>query len=309
MLVKCSCQVCNEHLEFESRNSGQTVNCPHCGMETLLYIPNIPKCDAPLMPKEQVSAKAAHFPKLPKLALPRPTLQNLICLAAGSVAAFAIMASMGGIKPFGSWGSGKNTTTSATTNGIESPANSAGVSGSKDKNAMHVLAVYRNVNSIVGPQEDLRSIKFSELWADTETYFDQAFLFCGTVKLPQSPAYLPDFTYENGNPYRAVGPDTHSQIVIVSPKRSQNDTEDIVFGFAQKDLAKDLIKLLGADERKSYSGCFVLKIPTELKSSNLYKQSRGFGEQRQIEAEIFAYGPDEATLRKALLIAKASESK
>ena len=278
-------------------------------METLLYIPNIPKSNVPPAAKEQVSAKSARFPKTQKLAFPRPTLKNLIYLAAGSIAALAIMASLGGIKPLCNWGAGKNTTISATANGNESQPTSTGVAGSKDTNAMPVLAVYRNVNSIVGPQDELRTIKFSELWADTETYFDHAFLFCGTVRLPHSPASLPAFSDEGKAIQGAVGPDTHSQIVIVSPNQSQNDTEDIVFGFARKDLANDLIKLLGADERKSYSGCFLLQIPTELKYMNSYKESLGFGDQREVKAEIFAYGPDEATLRKALKIAKDSEPK
>jgi hypothetical protein len=38
MIVKCSCQKCGGHLEFESTNGGQIVCCPHCGMETQLSI-------------------------------------------------------------------------------------------------------------------------------------------------------------------------------------------------------------------------------------------------------------------------------
>lgn len=41
--VKCNCQHCDGHIEFDSAGAGQTVECPHCQMETLLYVPPPPK--------------------------------------------------------------------------------------------------------------------------------------------------------------------------------------------------------------------------------------------------------------------------
>jgi hypothetical protein len=38
-LVICSCNNCDGHLEFERQRAGERIDCPHCGMETLLYIP------------------------------------------------------------------------------------------------------------------------------------------------------------------------------------------------------------------------------------------------------------------------------
>jgi len=38
-LVKSSCRNCNSHLEFEAPRAGETIPCPHCGLETQLYIP------------------------------------------------------------------------------------------------------------------------------------------------------------------------------------------------------------------------------------------------------------------------------
>jgi hypothetical protein len=38
-VVTCSCNNCDGHLEFERLRAGERVDCPHCGMETLLYIP------------------------------------------------------------------------------------------------------------------------------------------------------------------------------------------------------------------------------------------------------------------------------
>ncbi|HVM51019.1 MAG TPA: zinc ribbon domain-containing protein [Candidatus Acidoferrum sp.] len=38
-LVKCRCRNCNGHLEFEANRDGEVLACPHCGVETQLYIP------------------------------------------------------------------------------------------------------------------------------------------------------------------------------------------------------------------------------------------------------------------------------
>lgn len=51
MLVKCPCNNCSGHLEFESGNVGVTVPCPHCGLDTRLFTPQVP-----LQP-----AEAAHL--------------------------------------------------------------------------------------------------------------------------------------------------------------------------------------------------------------------------------------------------------
>jgi hypothetical protein len=43
MDAKCKCQHCNTHLEFDDRGAGQMVACPHCGLETMLYVPPVAK--------------------------------------------------------------------------------------------------------------------------------------------------------------------------------------------------------------------------------------------------------------------------
>lgn len=49
MFVKCTCNNCPTHLEFDSANAGQVINCPSCGMETTLYIPPpAPKVEMPV---------------------------------------------------------------------------------------------------------------------------------------------------------------------------------------------------------------------------------------------------------------------
>ena len=39
MLVKCICTNCAGHLEFEEENSGEEIECPHCGFDTRLFLP------------------------------------------------------------------------------------------------------------------------------------------------------------------------------------------------------------------------------------------------------------------------------
>jgi len=42
MFEKCSCGHCSGHIEFDSEHAGQMVACPHCGLETKLYVPKVP---------------------------------------------------------------------------------------------------------------------------------------------------------------------------------------------------------------------------------------------------------------------------
>ncbi len=39
MLVKCICTNCAGHLEFDEVNAGRKIDCPHCGFETVLFLP------------------------------------------------------------------------------------------------------------------------------------------------------------------------------------------------------------------------------------------------------------------------------
>ena len=44
--AKCNCQYCNGHIAFSVEMAGQTIACPHCGLETKLFIPNITRAPA-----------------------------------------------------------------------------------------------------------------------------------------------------------------------------------------------------------------------------------------------------------------------
>jgi hypothetical protein len=38
MFIKCTCNACSGHLEFEETGAGSKVICPHCGWETVLFV-------------------------------------------------------------------------------------------------------------------------------------------------------------------------------------------------------------------------------------------------------------------------------
>ncbi len=46
MLVKCICTNCAGHLEFEEDSAGQKIKCPHCGFDTVLFLPGAEKAEA-----------------------------------------------------------------------------------------------------------------------------------------------------------------------------------------------------------------------------------------------------------------------
>jgi hypothetical protein len=37
--VFCTCNTCSERIEFEAGNAGSTIQCPHCGVDTVLFVP------------------------------------------------------------------------------------------------------------------------------------------------------------------------------------------------------------------------------------------------------------------------------
>ena len=55
--IKCNCNHCANHLEFDAVNAGEIITCPTCGMETTLYVPTAP----PVLKAE----KPAPFPAAP----------------------------------------------------------------------------------------------------------------------------------------------------------------------------------------------------------------------------------------------------
>src|SRR5438128_12132952 len=72
MLVKCLCNNCSGHLEFESSDAGQHVECPHCAMETILYVPQ-----SPISPQEQSEPEPPPQAVPPAAPLVQATNPNL----------------------------------------------------------------------------------------------------------------------------------------------------------------------------------------------------------------------------------------
>jgi DNA-directed RNA polymerase subunit RPC12/RpoP len=57
--VVCSCNVCSGSLEFDASQAGTTIQCPHCGMDTILFEPAKPvEASPPPSPPESTKPKA-----------------------------------------------------------------------------------------------------------------------------------------------------------------------------------------------------------------------------------------------------------
>jgi DNA-directed RNA polymerase subunit RPC12/RpoP len=74
MFEKCSCNHCFGHIEFDASQAGQVVACPHCGLETILFVP--PK---PPVPEESLTS---HKPNSPAINL-KNTLKSKLSLSSG----------------------------------------------------------------------------------------------------------------------------------------------------------------------------------------------------------------------------------
>ena len=40
--IECKCQTCSGRLAFEPERAGETIQCPHCKMDTVLFVPSAP---------------------------------------------------------------------------------------------------------------------------------------------------------------------------------------------------------------------------------------------------------------------------
>ena len=78
MLVKCICTNCAGHLEFEEESAGQKIKCPHCGFDTVLYLPGAEKAEAEV-------ASLTH-----KLEMQRRLLLLAIVLVAAGAVVWAV---------------------------------------------------------------------------------------------------------------------------------------------------------------------------------------------------------------------------
>ena len=71
MFIKCSCDRCSGHIEFDASNAGQAVDCPHCGQSTVLLVAVTPAASGPVpLPRAASTTTVAAEPVLvlPRLA-------------------------------------------------------------------------------------------------------------------------------------------------------------------------------------------------------------------------------------------------
>jgi hypothetical protein len=69
--VICNCNNCSGHLEFDAANAGTTVKCPHCEIETLLFIPPI---------STENSSEQKSNPQLTVFSMPKSIIGWLIAI-------------------------------------------------------------------------------------------------------------------------------------------------------------------------------------------------------------------------------------
>src|SRR5690242_5109593 len=63
----CTCNTCCGHLEFDPANAGQRVECPHCGLETVLFVPDeAPPQPPPAGTEEPPMTLTAYRQRKPK---------------------------------------------------------------------------------------------------------------------------------------------------------------------------------------------------------------------------------------------------
>ncbi len=55
MLIKCICTNCAGHLEFEEESAGETIECPHCHFDTVLYLPDGTGAELLTVPRRRLS--------------------------------------------------------------------------------------------------------------------------------------------------------------------------------------------------------------------------------------------------------------
>ena len=61
MRVKCNCNNCSAHLEFESTEAGSVIVCPTCGIETKLFVPEIESSPSPTNPQPMRNGKVKFW--------------------------------------------------------------------------------------------------------------------------------------------------------------------------------------------------------------------------------------------------------
>jgi len=110
-VTNCLCNLCSGKIEFDPANAGQTINCPHCGMETVLFArpvekqpnpPPVPVKRTPINNNDRIKQirEASCYPALrglAKVALVLGYGVALLFLISGLAAAFGTNATVEGV--------------------------------------------------------------------------------------------------------------------------------------------------------------------------------------------------------------------
>lgn len=96
--VKCKCQFCNQHTAFPAEMAGQMFACPHCGLETKLFIRRHPPRPSlarrPIRPfrpptiekPDEPASLLGVMPDLPTTPLPATRLRRSVGSASPGIA-------------------------------------------------------------------------------------------------------------------------------------------------------------------------------------------------------------------------------
>ena len=99
-IAKCKCQHCEQNIEFETSHAGESVACPNCGMDTLLFSASLMQ---PVRPKSASKSQAAAQTQIAKPEADRAirsVADNFkyaaifCCILAGIAFGVTVMASM-----------------------------------------------------------------------------------------------------------------------------------------------------------------------------------------------------------------------
>jgi DNA-directed RNA polymerase subunit RPC12/RpoP len=91
--VSCPCQTCDGYIEFDTSHAGEAVTCPHCGLETTLFVPPSPTPPAP--PKKNTPPPIVPTPPPRKKQIIPKGLQCPFCHSAENFFAKNVMTTQG----------------------------------------------------------------------------------------------------------------------------------------------------------------------------------------------------------------------
>jgi hypothetical protein len=75
-LSSCRCTICSANIEFAPSRAGETVDCPRCGMQTVLFLPAVRKAPPPPPP----DPRARYCTRCGAVGIPRSLTKGSILI-------------------------------------------------------------------------------------------------------------------------------------------------------------------------------------------------------------------------------------